>query len=472
MPQLVDPTLDLFLYDLGESLGQTTADMKKKRDDFKCKLPAEIVSQIEPWVDQEGEYVELLGENKLLGGKRYHSFSEYKYEGYYYPVKLGDSYGLLLDCSPREQTQTCKNLQWVLDLKQFIEQKLQGEAATLGQTWVFYATVENASLEDYETIARNCYHALMSSTSPNDYGWEEDKIGESAFAGGKWFECWYPGHSHVVILLFSKQEVLKKVGDLIQDEMRLFGYRHKITWAYDQSRIFKKELKEEAQKIQKCREMFQNDGDRPLLLKEANTVMSRYLSLLTGLESQGHTIETNLRNYQKRLVTLQRKIVCPDFPVAFKQEVEEKYLPQIRQDHASLSSWLKLIENVVASVQAHEMHRQAHEMHQNVHHIAAVQSKVEWLEVFFASYYAAALAHYISSDFGFTRASYGAWSVAGWAVLAGLLTLVGLQPWGHSQEGKTSRYKWWGLVGIVMIMAVGWFMVGYLCFRGSGGGSH
>jgi hypothetical protein len=382
MPQLVYPTLDLFLYDLGESLGQDAHDSGRKRDNFKRKLPAEVASQIDPRLDHEGEYVELLGEN------RYHSFSEGEdYDGYYYPVKLGDSYGLWLDCSPRQQYQSSENLQWVIDLKQVIEQQLRGETATLGQTWVFYAAVPEVSLTEYETIAQDCYHALMPSTSPYDYGWEEDKIGESAFTGGKWFEYWLPGHSHLVIILFSNREILEeKMPDLIHDEMRLFEYRHKITWAYAQSRTLKKSLKAKAVEIQACREAFQNEEAPLLLLKKANSVLSDYLSLLSGLESQGHTIETNLHNYKKRLVKLQEKMVGLNFPVVFKQEVEEKYLPQIRQDHASLSSSLKLIENVVASVQAQEMHH-------NVQHIAAVQRKVEWLEVFFVSFYAAEFAH-------------------------------------------------------------------------------
>jgi hypothetical protein len=148
----------------------------------------------------------------------------------------------------------------------------------------------------------------------------------------------------------------------------------------------KKSLKAKAVEIQACLEAFQNEEAPLLLLKKANSVLSDYLSLLSGLESQGHTIETNLHSYQKRFGKWQEKMVGLHFPVAFKQEVEEKYLPQIRQDHASLSSPLKLIENLVASVQAQEMHR-------NVHHIAAVQSKVEWLEVFFVSFYAAEFAH-------------------------------------------------------------------------------
>jgi hypothetical protein len=254
------------------------------------------------------------------------------------------------------------------------------------------------------------------------------------------------------------------VPELLRDELQLFWYRHKITWAYAQSRELKKLLKQETLAIQSCREDFQQQTGLAALLKKANNSFSRYVALLTGLESQRYTIETNLYNYRNRLVKLNQKTGF-NFPNLFTQEVDEKYLRQIQTDHASFSTQLKLIENIVASVHAQEMHK-------NVNHISAVQRKVEWLEVFFASYYAAALAHYISSDFGFSKASYGAWSVAGGAVLAGLLTLVGLQPWRHSHEETPKRYPWWLWLGIAMIMAVGWFVVGYLYFRGSGGGSH
>ena len=61
--------------------------------------------------------------------------------------------------------------------------------------------------------------------------------------------------------------------------------------------------------------------------------------------------------------------------------------------------------------------------------VAAVQSKVEWLEVFFVSFYAAELAHLVGDS---------AWSLL-WALAGGLLALVFLRPWRHPKGGDEEK---------------------------------
>ncbi len=383
MPHLIYPTLDLFLYDLREGLGQDDSEIAQKRDHFKRKLPVHLGPQIDLMDNSGNDTVELLGQ------QRFERFSEAHYEGYFYPVRLSDSYGLVIDGSDKDN-QPSENLHWVAGLKQVIEQKLQGEKATLGQTWVFYASVMGVSLDDYDTIAQDCYRALM----PNG-DWFEDKTGETNIAEGKLFELWdTQQESHVVIILFANESAVSKmVPELLRDELQLFWYRHKITWAYAQSRELKKLLKQETVAVQSCRAEFQQPEelqqsvDLSALLKKANNIFSRYVALLTGLESQRYTIETNLYNYRKRLVKLTQKTGF-NFPNLFAQEVEEKYLRQIQSDHASFSTQLKLMENIVASIHAQEMHK-------NVTHISEVQTKVEWLEMFFVSFYAAEFTHLV-----------------------------------------------------------------------------
>ncbi|EDN70049.1 conserved hypothetical protein [Beggiatoa sp. PS] len=96
MTKLIYPTLDLFLYDLREGLGQSDAEMQQNRHGFLQKLPTTIdesafIQQDEKYF--EPEYVELFGEQRWL------EFESKTHEGYYYPARLNDTYGLLLDCS-------------------------------------------------------------------------------------------------------------------------------------------------------------------------------------------------------------------------------------------------------------------------------------------------------------------------------------------------------------------------------------
>jgi hypothetical protein len=112
-----------------------------------------------------------------------------------------------------------------------------------------------------------------------------------------------------------------------------------------------------------------------------------------------------------------------NFPNFFTQEVEEKYLRQIQADHAIFSSQLKLLENIVASIHAQEIHK-------NVNHIAAVQTKVEWLEVFFISFYAAEFTH-ILVELSHQPKPSEIGAVVGAAFLSGIIALISLHLWPH-----------------------------------------
>ena len=68
--------------------------------------------------------------------------------------------------------------------------------------------------------------------------------------------------------------------------------------------------------------------------------------------------------------------------------------------------------------------------------VAHVQSKVEWLEVFFVSYYATALVYYIGHD-GLFRHDYTVASLIGAPIVSGLIAFFGLGPHKlHRQEGR------------------------------------
>lgn len=98
MSDLIYPTLDLFLYALKTSLNTTDAEIQKNKVAFLGQLPPDTQFH-DP--DIETEYLELthptqidlISNNKTLGG-------------YYYPVRLNDTYGLQIDCSINNQNET------------------------------------------------------------------------------------------------------------------------------------------------------------------------------------------------------------------------------------------------------------------------------------------------------------------------------------------------------------------------------
>ena len=96
MRELVYPTLDLFLYDLKEALNTTDEVTRKNQEIFIKKLPPHVTI-----IDSvgEAEYLELLPQKT-------EDFQTDKLEGYYFPVRLNDTYGLQINCSVNNQTES------------------------------------------------------------------------------------------------------------------------------------------------------------------------------------------------------------------------------------------------------------------------------------------------------------------------------------------------------------------------------
>jgi len=305
MTKLIYPTLDLFFYDLRDGLGQTEAEIEQNRSQFMQNLPdtldkATIIQLDDKYL--EPEYLDLLGE------QRYSDFESDIHDGYYYPVRLSDTYGLLLDCSLKT-TQSDADLTWLKDLQAYVTKKLKTQKGTLGQTWMFSAQLSNVPTQEYEAIAKRCYETLIPGAD-----FAENKLVQSKFLGGYLFEFWrYTGvgteNNHIIIALYPNKTEAKKAAEFYSYWLPLLMFRHKIMWAYNQSRVLKQRLKAEAVKIQTCnKEVRQNQPFDFKTLKQTLLksweVLPSYTTDLSGLEDQTRTIEINLDNYQKRLKTL------------------------------------------------------------------------------------------------------------------------------------------------------------------------
>jgi len=99
-------------------------------------------------------------------------------------VRLSDTYGLLLDCSVQDQTSRFP-VDRIADIKKIIEEKLKSKVATIGQTWMIYGQLPSNSTQTPESVAEECYQALM----PNG-NWKQDLKGKGYFLGGTIFELW------------------------------------------------------------------------------------------------------------------------------------------------------------------------------------------------------------------------------------------------------------------------------------------
>lgn len=433
MTDLIYPNLFLFLYDLREGLGESPEDKTENWQNFLSKLPKYLHDSLNSDRLIEREYLELLTE-------RFNYFPNISpQEGYYYPVLLDNIYGLLLAVSvPKNKTRHPASS--IAELKKIIEDRLkdssgQIQTSSIGQTWLLFA--ELAKNQNPEETAKECCETLNIGCD-----WERDLQGRGQLLGGTIFELQRYGivmsedfsssetaptigdiqeNNHLIIILYP-QNINYQKAKLYRDWLRLFCYRHKILWAYAQSRYLKQLLKKDAVQIKKYIDeiqSYQNPGSHlkqlQQILVNAPSTLSRYSINLGYLNNQTRTIEINLLNYQRRLEKIKEKTtskavenlseknipspisqlsqltingediasilariahkpgVATDlkFMEKFPQEITEKYLLQVQKDYANLSPNLKLLEDLINSIRGITEIEQA-EIDRNFQEIVAI----------------------------------------------------------------------------------------------------
>lgn len=370
---LIYPTVDLFVYDLAEGIGQNEDKISQNRELFLQKIYGHNISalQREQFKQAETEtddYIELLKNPNIAE-------FEPPLNGYSYPVKLGDTYAAQFDLSGKiepDADKTPKEIDCLELLKQEVISRINSPA-TIGQSW-FISGQLTADDQDALTTAKNCYTKL--NLFPNAL-WDRDLQTEGQFLGGNFYELWQPPgdkgnisqNYHVLICLFpynSGQSILvlsKTFDEFYTHLIRLFAYRNKVIWAYTQSRELKVRLKDSSGKIQQFVNQLIAQANAPKVdLKELQknlvdflTISSAYASNISGLEQQENTIKTNLRNYQIRLKTISQKMGtdAKDFKFMgkFSIFVKDKYVWQVESDNRSLTAGLRLLENAIQTIE-------------------------------------------------------------------------------------------------------------------------
>ena len=374
LTDLIYPTIDLFLYDLKAGLGEEDPRTDENTRQFWQKIyGAQLTNNhLEQFKQAEiegGDYIELLGSQKL-------KFFEPPLDGYFYPVQLGDMYGLLVDCTAnfiqdyKFSPQPIANLS---KIQQEIKAKIDADnlKPKLGQTWLIWGQLA-ADNQDPLATAKECYAQLNLPAMPN---WDENKlvINQGKFLGGTVFDLWYlPPQSqqiddgyHILIMLFPynlKIDAIRdNVSQLYPQLMRLFAYRHKILWAYAQSRSLKSNLKQVFQSVQTTiRDLNQTVASGKLninklqnTLEKTPNILLKYTNNLNSLDDQGRTIKVNVGNYHKRLEKIKKLDSNSDweFWQQFGEFTKEKFLEQIESDYANLSPGLRLMENTIQTIQ-------------------------------------------------------------------------------------------------------------------------
>ncbi|MCC3454251.1 hypothetical protein [Microcoleus sp. PH2017_08_TRC_O_A] len=372
---LIYPTVDLFVYDLADGIGQNEDKISQNRAQFWQKIYGDKISapqlaKLKQAETETAEYIELLGDKKLAA-------FESPLDGYAYPVKIGDTYAAQFDLSgkiesDKENTFKPKEIDCLEWLKQQVISRVN-PPATIGQSWLVWGQL-TANDQDALATAKNCYSKL--NLFPNAK-WERDLKAEGKFLGADFYELWLPPgdrgnisqNYHVLICLFpynngqSIADISKTVAKLYVHLMRLFAFRNKVIWAYTQSRQLKADLKDASRTIQDIVQQLPQQVNAPKVdLKELQqslvdslTIFSVYANYISRLEEQENTIKTNLKNYKRRLETIGEDMGSDaeafKFMASFSDFAKEKYVWQVAADNRSLSAGLRLLENAIQTIE-------------------------------------------------------------------------------------------------------------------------
>ncbi|HAC66105.1 MAG TPA: hypothetical protein DCF68_21870 [Cyanothece sp. UBA12306] len=361
MSKLCYPTVDLFIYDLKSPLNLQGKEIEQNRQLFQSRIKDKLKDQAK-FIEAEKEnsdsgYQALLKPNFLI-------LETEHIKGYFYPVLLNDTYGLLVNCSINEKIEP----QAIESSLTTIEQELfkythHHEKLTIGKTQILsgWLTEETTNVE---IIAKECYKSLVNEPEQ----WSSNLYGQGKFLNSHIFEIWNPFSDylddHLLIILFPDEATFNKAAKEIyfQDWIRLFCYRHKIMWTYHQSRTIKdvlknyyKEVDTITKKLQLISKNTNNLDQLQARFQEIQFILDKFTRNLLELNILKETIEINLDNYLKLIEILKKKAGEESnfsFLEKFSNLTETKYLKQIDKDEASLKLGLQLLESNINALRS------------------------------------------------------------------------------------------------------------------------
>ena len=368
-PTLQNPTVDLFLYDLQDGLGESSVEIDQRRRQLWQGILNEksIENRLREIKEREkstSNYIELLPERLLP--------FDPPYDGYYYPVKLGDTLSILVDCSGKPNESNWEKLSFeeqLQDIKtgvlEHTDNKITGE---MGRSWLIWGQLHDSE-QSLKDTAIYLYENLNLFPSQN---WVRDYKGKGYFEGATLFEIESPDldsdginqTKHALICLFPFEILQDKrseiIGKLYRHLIRIFCYRNKILWVYEQSFQLKTKLKADTEEVQQLVDslpsrMLESTIDLNRLQKDLASALKlsqSYETKLGYLKEKAIAIKVNIDNYIAWLDKLEK--LDPECDLIFFRRFEkltrEKYLVQIDTDHEILTAGLKPLGNYAKTV--------------------------------------------------------------------------------------------------------------------------
>jgi hypothetical protein len=371
--ELIYPTINLFQYNLRQGLGDDNAKILAQSRSFYQKFLPDL-QDLELYRQREQPDREF---NQLLYTDRsslpYQSLSQ-PLDGFYYPIQLGDTYALHLNCSGKlvggKPDKRPKDYQIAVSDLELVKILPPLDGYSFGQTILMTAFIEDIQVDKLK-IAKSCDRQITGK-SANDL---PRLINHGEWMDGELFEFWTPPQSlqgdnlqqiinnypHTIIWLFPAAKLDEIDREIIpntyQDWIRLLHYRHKTFYAYFQSRSIEQQLKQANKNIGEIADRLKSQA-RSLpylqnLLVDTLSEFQSYSKNTQELEDQQYTIEIDRENYRSRCEEMTKADANCDlqFLLEFDTKYSNKYNRQISADRNHLDSGLKVLENLSQTIQ-------------------------------------------------------------------------------------------------------------------------
>ncbi len=252
MSKVFYPTLDLFVYQLGEGLGADRQNVQANQGAFLNNFPSPEIKQKVEEALKRSDLPKSARFTFLLADPNHceipnKSINDYSVEQFYQPVISSDTYGLLFDSSiiPSNQSQPVESFQTLKNLVSHTQ-------GNLGKTWLLSGYYPESSQP--EDLAEDIFKIIRCDlTTPQELSWEWKQRSTGDFLEGKfyWIRSLYPTKDNLtdrafLIILYPEtqlnDEFQQLAGNFNQYWLELFGYQNKIFWAKEQALSLKRDL--------------------------------------------------------------------------------------------------------------------------------------------------------------------------------------------------------------------------------------
>ncbi len=315
--------------------------------------------------DISNDYVELLKSDRFLSFNTIPDQDKPQLKGEVYPLQIHDTYAIDITffCRPEEVV----NLS---ELNDFLNPNYCLSPANiqsdLGQTLILFAEPLLSKSDHYQDFANACVKALFPSS-------DAQRLLENPILAGKLFGSpifeydtgeYNPSRSINLLIWFNcspRTQMLEEQGNYYQLLINLLCCRHKILYSYTQSRWCYQQAKDLYKqllpKVENLKKSPQNQTEKLEYLKQELIKIPQssfeYGDYIQQMKLHLNTIETNLKNYQDYLNTLNNILIPEDnlpFFNEFETRTKNKFIEQINVDLGYLIPGQNLFSELINTI--------------------------------------------------------------------------------------------------------------------------